>query len=105
MQAQGIVEPSGSTVRELQLILNWMQVWFLENAHLKTENVENIPQKYIYTHTHTHIYIYIYIYMYIYDTVMTTFVNVIAVLNIGHGAMLCIDRVQYWTHALNNHVS
>jgi len=53
MQAQGIVEPSGSTVRELQLILNWMKVWFLENAHLKTENVENIPQKYMHTHTHT----------------------------------------------------
>jgi len=47
MHAQGIVEPSGSTVRELWLILNWIQVCFLENAHLKTENVENIPQKYI----------------------------------------------------------
>jgi len=43
MHAQGIVEPSGSAVRELQLILNWMQVCFLENACLKTENVENIP--------------------------------------------------------------
>jgi len=41
MHAQGIVEPSGSGVRELQLILNWMQVCFLEN-------VENIPQKYMY---------------------------------------------------------
>jgi len=58
MHAQGIVEPSGSAVRELQLILNWMQVCFLEN-------VENIPQKYVH----------------IYDTVMTTFVNVTAVLN------------------------
>lgn len=48
MHAQGIVELSGSAVRELQLILNWMQVCFLENAHLKTENVENIRQKYIY---------------------------------------------------------
>jgi len=46
MHAQGIVEFSGSTVRELQIILNWMQVCFFENAHLKTENVENITQKY-----------------------------------------------------------
>jgi hypothetical protein len=91
IHAQGIVEPSGSAVRELQLILNWMQVCFLENAHLKTENFENIPQKY----THT----------YIYDTLMTTFVNVIEVLNIGHGAVLCIDRVQYWTYILNHNIS
>ena len=62
MHAQGIVETSHSAVRELQLILNWVQECFLEN-------VENIPQKNIY------------IYIYIYDTVMTTFVNVIAVLN------------------------
>ena len=48
MHAQGIVETSHSAVRELQLILNWVQECFLEN-------VENIPQKYI--------YIYIYIYM------------------------------------------
>jgi hypothetical protein len=55
LHAQGIVKPSGSAVRELQIILNWMQVCFLENAHLKTENVENIPQKYIYIYTYIHI--------------------------------------------------
>jgi hypothetical protein len=57
-------------------------VCFLENAHLKIENPQKIPQEYIY------------------DTEMTTHENVIAVLNIGHGAVLCIDRVQHRTHAI-----